>query len=84
MAVALADQRGVLRGVHAREVEHGHVGQAVVVDGEVERGQPPVGGEVGGLAGVGEQGGLVHVGPGQQQLRVGVVLEARADQRVMT
>jgi len=75
VAVALAQHGGVLRGVHAGEVEHGDVGLAVVVDGEVQRGQLVVGGEIGSLAGVGQQGRLVHVGPGQQQLCVGIVLQ---------
>lgn len=74
VAVALAHHGGVFRSVHAGEVEHGHVGLAVVVDGKVQRGQLVAGGEVGSLAGVRQQRRLVHVGPGQQQLRVGVVL----------
>lgn len=72
--MALAHHGGVLRGVHAGEVEHGHVGLPVVVDGKVQRGQLVVGGEISGLAGVRQQGGLVHVGPGQQQLCVRIVL----------
>lgn len=74
VAVALAHHGGVFRSVHAGEVEHGHIGLAVVVDGEVQRGQLVVGGEICSLAGVRQQRGLVHVSPGQQQLRVGVVL----------
>lgn len=64
VAVALAHHGGVLRGVHAGEVEHGHIGLAIVVDGEVQCGQLVAGGEIGSLAGVGQQGGLVHVGSG--------------------
>lgn len=52
VAVALAHHGGVFRSVHAGEVEHGHVGLAVVVDGEVQRGQLVVGGEICSLAGV--------------------------------
>lgn len=74
VAVALAHHGGVFGGVHAGEVEHGHVGLAIVVDGEVQRGQLVVGGEIRSLTGVRQQRGLVHVSSGQQQLRVGVVL----------
>ena len=75
VTVPLAHHGGVLRGVHAGEVEHGYVGLAVVVDGKVQCGQLVVGGEVRSLAGIREQGSLVHICPGQQQLRVCVVLQ---------
>lgn len=52
VAVALAHHGGVFRGVHAGEVEHGHVGLAVVVNGKVQRGQLVAGGEVCSLTGV--------------------------------
>ena len=66
-----------LRGVHAGEVEHGHVRLAVVVHGEVQAGQPVARGESRRLAGVRLQCILVHVPAGQQELRVRVVLGVR-------
>lgn len=75
VTVPLAHHGGVLRGVHAGEVEHGYVGLTVVVDGKVQCGQLVVGGEICSLAGIREQGSLVHIRPGQQQLRVCVVLQ---------
>lgn len=74
MPVLLPDQGGVLRGVHAGEVKHGHIGLAVVVDGVVQRRQLVVGAEVGGLAGVGEQRFVIDVVGAQQPLRLDVVL----------
>lgn len=74
VAAALAHHGSVVRRIHAGEVKHGNVGLAVVVDGKVQGGQLVVGGEVCGLTGVRQQRCLVHISPGQQQLRVGVVL----------
>lgn len=73
--MALAHHGGVLRSVHAGEVEHGYVGLAVVVDGKVQCGQLVVGGEIRSLTGVRQQGSLVHISPGQQQLCVCIVLQ---------
>ena len=72
--MALADHGGVLRGVHAGEVKHGHVGLTVVVDGKVERRKLLIGGEVRGLARVRLQRNLVDVVPGEEQPRVRKVL----------
>lgn len=72
--VVLPHQGRILGGIHAREVEHGHVRLPVVVDGEVQRRQLLLGGEVGCLPGVAQQGLLVHILPGEQELRVSVVL----------
>lgn len=74
VAEPLPDQGGVLRGVHAREVEHGHVWLPAVVGGVVQRGELVVGAKVGGLAGVAQEGLLVDVVAAQQHLGVGVVL----------
>jgi len=73
-AVTLAHHGGVLGRVHAGEVEHGHVRLPIVVHGEVQRGQLVVGAEVGGLAGVAQQGFLVDVVAAQQILRIHVIL----------
>lgn len=79
VAVLLAHQRRVLRGVHAREVEHRHVRLPVVVDGKVQRGQLLVSGEICCFPGVVQQSLLVHVLPGEQDLSVGVVLPKAAE-----
>ena len=50
MAVAFEDSSRVVGGVHGGEVEHCHVGLAVVVHREVKVGQLALGGEVGGLS----------------------------------
>ncbi len=73
--MALAHHGSVLWSVHAGEVEHGYIRLAVVVDSKVQCGQLVVGGEIRSLTGVRQKGGLVHIGPGQQQLRVCIVLE---------
>lgn len=80
VATVLPHQGRVLGGVHAREVEHGHVGLPVVVDGEVQGGQLLLGGEVGRLPGIAQQGLLVHILPGQQELRVSVVLSPEGEE----
>ena len=50
MAVAFEDPSRVVSGVHGGEVEHCHVGLAVVVHREVKVGQLALGGKVGGLS----------------------------------
>ena len=65
---------GVAGGVHTGEVEHGHVLQAVVVDGKLELWQLEVGGEVCGLASKGHQPVAVNVGRREQLASVHVVL----------
>ena len=50
MAVAFEDSSRVVSSVHGGEVEHCHVGLAVVVHREVKVGQLALGGEVGGLS----------------------------------
>ena len=77
VSVLLPDQGGVLGGVHARDVKHGHVGLTVVVDGVVQRRQLVVCAEVGRLASVGEQRFVVDVAGAQQALRLRVVLFVR-------
>lgn len=74
MSVALADHGGVLRRVHAGEVEHGNVRLTIVIHGEVQRRQLVIGGEVGSLAGVRLQCILVYVPPREKQLSVCKVL----------
>lgn len=64
VAVALAHQCRIFRGVHAREVKHGHIRLPVMVDCEVQLGQLVIGGEVSCLSGIGQQSSLVHVRPG--------------------
>ena len=55
MAVAFEDSGRVVSSVHGGEVEHCHVGLAVVVHSEVKVGQLALGGKVGGLSvGVGQ------------------------------
>ena len=46
-----------------------------MVDGEVQRGQLLVGGEIRCLPSIRQQRSLVNVRPGQQQLRVRIVLQ---------
>jgi len=79
VAAASHHHGGILCGVHAGEVEHGHVGAAVLVHGEVKAGQPTARGEVGGLPRVRLQCILVHVGAGEEELRVCVVLAVRGE-----
>lgn len=78
--VQLPHQGSILRGVHAGEVEHGHIGLPIVVDGKVQGWQLLLGGEVSGLPGIVQQSLLVHVVPGQQQLCVGVVLAPKREE----
>ena len=59
MAVAFEDSSRVVSGVHGGEVEHCHVGLAVVVHREVEVGQLALGGKVSGLS----------IGLGQSEFR---------------
>lgn len=77
MAISLTHHGGVLRGVHAGEVEHGYVGLAIVVDGKVQCGQLVASGEISSLTGVRQQGSLVYISSGQQQLCVCIVLQER-------
>ena len=63
---------------HGREVEHGDVRLAVVVDGEVEVRHLVLGGKVGGVPGVVEEALLVDVGVGEQLDGVGLVLDEDA------
>ena len=72
--MSLDNATGVFRCEHGREVEHGDVGLAEVVDGVVEGGQLVVGGEVGRLPRVPQQGLVVHVVLGQQRGHIPVVL----------
>lgn len=74
VAEPLPDQGGVLRGVHAGEVKHGHVRLPAVVGGVVQRGELVVGAKVSSLAGVAQESFLVDVLAAQQHLGVGVVL----------
>lgn len=75
VAIALAHHGGILWGIHAGEVEHGYVRLPIVVDGKVQCGQLVVGGEIRSLTGVRQQGSLVYISPGQQQLCVCIVLQ---------
>lgn len=74
VTMPLAHHGGILWRIHAGEVKHGYVGLAVVVDGKVQCRQLVVGGEIRSLTGIRQQRSLVHVSPGQQQLRVSIVL----------
>ena len=59
MAVAFEDPSRVVCSVHGGEVEHCHVGLAIVVHREVKVGQLALGGKVSGLS----------VGLGQSEFR---------------
>lgn len=54
VAIALAHQRGIFRGIHAREVKHGHVRLPIMINGKVQLGQLVIGGEVSCLSGIGQ------------------------------
>lgn len=80
VAVALADQGSVLRGVHTGEVKHSDVRLTVMVHGEVKDWQLVIGGEVCSLPGVSLQSLLVHVPSREELLGVWEVLkEDRCD-----
>lgn len=74
--VLLPDQGGVLRGVHAGEVKHGHVRLPVVVKGKVQRWELIVGGKVSSFTGVGAQCFLADVVGSEQPLRLYEVLRS--------
>ncbi|TNN65251.1 hypothetical protein EYF80_024540 [Liparis tanakae] len=72
-------QGGILGPVHGGEVEHGHVGLAGMVLGELQVRQSAAGGEGGGIVGVAVQRLVIHVRRSQQLLCVAVVLWRRSD-----
>lgn len=75
MTVPLYNPRSIVRGKHGREVKHGYIRLAVVIDGVLWIWQHVIGGEVCSLPGVVQQSILVDVLFGEQLDSVIVVLK---------